>query len=330
MGWLDSIASDPAVQSYFRATSLDEDTRISYLKGIHDICRFYGLSPSELVEWFRRMSEDEVVEAFRRWLVGRKDELSPKTLWTRLGGVRCFLVGCGVRSIKRLQAEISDTFRRVVGSPKPVLKRDYISRGEIGRLLEAAGLREKALIAVMASSGLRLGAALSLRLRDFLDDLWNEELQSYAVEVKEENSKTREPYITFISWEAAEYLRDYLKARKVFGDKLKPESFVFVAEHGGKLSPCRFENIWRELCERAGIDSKPVEVKGKQVILAPGGRRVERRGIRYHPRGTFIYDGGVSPKSPFFERNLEDAEVFLPHPSFAGIKAESYYSFEHI
>jgi|GEM_PF-2504401 len=303
MGWLDSIASDPAVQSYFRATSLDEDTRISYLKGIHDICRFYGLSPSELVERFRRMSEEGVVEAFRRWLVGRKDELSPKTLWTRLGGVRCFLIGCGVRIVKRLQAEISDTFRRVVGSPKPVLKRDYISRKEIGRLLEAAALREKALIAVMASSGLRLGAALSLRLRDFLDDPWNEELQSYAIEVREENSKTREPYITFISWEAAEYLRDYLKARKVFGDKLKPESFVFVAEHGGKLSPCRFENIWRELCERAGIDSKPVEVKGKQVILAPGGRRVERRGIRYNIRPhslrkffrTALTKSGVDP-----------------------------------
>ena len=70
----------------------------------------------------------------------------------------------------------------------------------------------------MASSGLRLGAALSLRLRDFLDDPWDEELQSYAIEVREDNSKTREPYITLISWETTEYLRDYLKARMVFAD----------------------------------------------------------------------------------------------------------------
>ncbi|MEM2168447.1 MAG: hypothetical protein QXS10_01440 [Candidatus Bathyarchaeia archaeon] len=85
--------------------------------------------------------------------------------------------------------EITREFRRKFGPPKPLLKRDVLSKEEIIRLLKVAELREKAIICAMASGDFRLSACLGLQLKHFRDDIFNIDLPCYAVEIPESLNK---------------------------------------------------------------------------------------------------------------------------------------------
>lgn len=72
------------------------------------------------------------------------------------------------------------------------MKRDFIEKEEVKRILLATDIRSRALIAVLASSGLRVGvSALRLRLRHFLDDL-SKDLPCYMLEIPEALTKREE------------------------------------------------------------------------------------------------------------------------------------------
>jgi len=144
-----------------------------------------------------------------------------------------------------------------------------ITKEEIIQILRFAPLRERAIIATMASSGLRVRAALNLQLANFRDNIWDESLPCYAIEIPEGLSKEGEPYITFCSYEAASYIRDLLKLRESRGETVKPSSHLFTAQDSAEqLSVSRFENLWRELCGEAG----QMETLGSGAEGLPEGR----------------------------------------------------------
>jgi integrase len=201
-------------------------------------------------------------------------------------GVKALLIENGVKAVDRVSREIAREFRRTVGPVRTLLKKDVITKEEIIQLLRVTPLRERAIITVMASSGLRLRAALSLQLANFRDNIFDESLPCYAIEIPEALSKEGEPYITFCSWEAASYIRDLIKIREARGETIKPSSYIFTAQDSEEpLSVSRFENLWRELCREAGVDLRPVKIKGQHVRIVKGGERVySREGQRYNIR----------------------------------------------
>ena len=203
-----------------------------------------------------------------------------------LPGVKAWLLENGIRKVDRVSREIARKFKRKFGGgAKPLLKRDVITKEEILRVLKIAPLREKAIICALASGGFRLSSCLNLQLRHFRDDIWNENLPCYAVEIPESLSKEGEPYVTFISAEAAEYIRRYLLIRKEGGEGLGPDTYIFTAKRkDAPLSDHRFENIWRELCQNAGLDMKPIKTPGIHPIGKKGGGVAYQRGIRYNTR----------------------------------------------
>ena len=85
---------------------------------------------------------------------------------------------------------------------------------EISKLLEAADERMKVVILLLASSGIRLGAISSLRIRH----LQNRKLLVY------END--REQYFTFITPECQKAVDSYLDMRSRYGEKIENESFL--------------------------------------------------------------------------------------------------------
>ena len=252
------------------------------MKGVLIFCGFVGGSPSEVVERVRGMSDDELVDLFREFFVAKRDSMAPKTLWNSMTAAKALLLENGVRAVDRVSREITREFRRVVGPVKPLLKKDLMVKEEIVRVLSVAPLRERAIIALMASSGLRVSAALGLTLSCLKDNIFDDSLPCYMIEVPEELSKEGQPYITFCSWEAAEYIREYLRERERAGEKLKPDSPLFLSREGGALSRSRFENVWRELCREAGIDMRPVKIKGR--FKAGSGKVLKARGYRYNVR----------------------------------------------
>lgn len=99
------------------------------------------------------------------------------------------------------------------------------TREEIRKLVNAAhSLRDKAIILLLSSSGLRVGGLLELRLKDLTP------LPKYGIYQITVYKKTRKQYITFCTREARARIDQYLDFRKRMGEKLTPDSLLFRHE----------------------------------------------------------------------------------------------------
>jgi integrase len=99
------------------------------------------------------------------------------------------------------------------------------TRDEIGKLVNAAhSLRDKAIIYLLSSSGLRVSGLLNLQLRDITP------VPKYNIYQISVYKKTREQYITFCTPEARKTIDQYLEFRKRMGEELKPTSLLFRRE----------------------------------------------------------------------------------------------------
>ena len=95
------------------------------------------------------------------------------------------------------------------------------TRKQIKILVDAAPLREKCIILVMASAGLRRGAVPYLRIKDLVRiDKYN----LYKINVYK---REQEQYATFCTPECARYIDQYLDWRRRLGERLLPNSPLF-------------------------------------------------------------------------------------------------------
>lgn len=126
---------------------------------------------------------------------------------------------------------------------------DLISLEELKRLLaapdttEIKGMRDKALLELFFSTGLRLSELCSLN-RDL--DLSRDEFS-----IRGKGEKVR---VVFLSDEAKDAIRTYLKARK----DMEEAMFVNLARNvaSGRLTPRSIERIVQEYAIKAGISKK--------------------------------------------------------------------------
>jgi integrase len=95
------------------------------------------------------------------------------------------------------------------------------TREEIKILVDRTDLRNKAIILLMSSSGLRIGAIPDLKVGDLAPiDKYN----LYQITVYK---KSKSKYITFCTPETRTQIDNYIKWRESVGEKIKPESSLF-------------------------------------------------------------------------------------------------------
>mgnify|MGYP001586779140 CR=1 FL=1 len=198
--------------------------------------------------------DDESVRRFRLWLnrqAGTGGHLKKNTQNYHLIALRSLLTYLGKRGISALQPD------RIELAKVGERSLDLIASDELNRLLKAPdtrdvkGLRDKALLELLFSTGLRVSELTSLT-RESVD------LSRDEFSVRGKGQKVR---VVFLSKRAKDALRAYLMARKDMGDAL----FVSVNKGLNKnkksidtaLSPRSVERIVRTYAVRAGI--------GKQV-----------------------------------------------------------------
>ncbi|MEM2351568.1 MAG: site-specific integrase [Thermoproteota archaeon] len=286
--------ADESVARVVRIRDYSESMTESLGKAVGDFCVFLKVdSPSGAVKKIKKMSGDELVGIFREYFVMRKSSLAPKTLWNWSNAVRIWLLENGI-NIDAVSRAITREYRRYIsprGIPK-LLKRDIIEKEDIRRLLLASDIRTRALIAVLASSGLRVGVSgLRLQLKHFRDDLEKEQ-ECYMLEIPEELTKAERgleiPHITFISREARDFLLAYLNYRRTRGENITRDSYLFVTSQANgendyeprNPTPLTYNgalHLWNKACKRAGIDRKPVNLPG-----GAKGRQPIRYNIRFH------------------------------------------------
>lgn len=128
---------------------------------------------------------------------------------------------------------------------------------KIKTLTDNASQRDRAMIMLMASAGLRRGALPGLRLKD-LQRIDKYDLYKITVYKKEQ-----EQYITYCTPECTKAIDKYLQWRQQLGEQLKQSSLVFRTEfntesnlHISSPKPFRAESIGHniaDLLDRTGV-----------------------------------------------------------------------------
>lgn len=157
------------------------------------------------------------------------------------------------------------------GSDKPYTKK------EIARLIESANIRMKALILLMLSSGIRIGAVPGLQLRDLQKMDTDKYGGIYRIQVYSDSKRDR--YITFTTPECAAAIDAYLQARRVKGERLQPDSALFRREFNRKYANSS-EAIKNGSVTKAGLFKLIAELAMNADVRKRGreGEYVARRG----------------------------------------------------
>jgi integrase len=134
---------------------------------------------------------------------------------------------------------------------------------EISKLLSIADERMKVIILLMASSGIRIGAIQSIRLR-------NIEEKEMKLTVYEND---REEYFTFITPECKKAIDNYLDMRLRYNEKLNDESYL-IREQFDVKNPGKPREVKTLTIERRLIDMKMrLGMRNNQVPVAHGFRK---------------------------------------------------------
>ena len=201
---------------------------------------------------------DNLVREFRLWLnrqvtgknVKTGDTMSRKTQNYYLIAIRAFLKYMARQEVKTMPSE------RIELAKTPERSLDLITEAELKRLLDAPkgnevkDLRDKAILELLFSTGLRVSELCSLT-RDI--DLTTDELSIIG--------KGRKVRVVFISDYAKKILKEYLAKRKDLDDAL----FVQISKNGKSmekrnkglsLTKRSVERIVKECATKAGISKR--------------------------------------------------------------------------
>ncbi|MFX0115329.1 MAG: tyrosine recombinase XerC, partial [Candidatus Hodarchaeota archaeon] len=133
------------------------------------------------------------------------------------------------------------------------------TKEELKQILNIGSLRDRTMILILSSSGLRIGALATLKLGDIELD---EEIPRVIVKRKpgRKISKRMKGFATFITPEAKNVLLQYIRHRESLGEKISEASPIITSERqeelGNFLNSVYLSNHWRRLLKRAHLATK--------------------------------------------------------------------------
>ena len=152
------------------------------------------------------------------------------------------------------------------------------THSEIQTLIQKTFPRNRAIILLMTSSGLRVGAVPLLRITD-LEPIDNYSI--YKINVYTKSKKSR--YFTFCSAECRKEIDSYLEWRKRWGERLQDDSPVFRKEYNteGKIqvrpiTDKAIKNFMDVLLKDTGLRKVPLENQPYQrshIMMCHGFRK---------------------------------------------------------
>ncbi len=252
-----------AVRAYVRGGSAE--TVRSYIDGVIMLCKFLGMEPDEALK--AKLDWEGVLNEFIAWLLYDRG-VARTTALNYFKGVKKWL------QVNLPKDEWNSIDWRNIEKPRTWrVERERIPEKETLKLImQVANPRDRAVIALAVSSGLRQSTILNLKLKNikvyengkitsllqFLRE--NMEPSSGAVGVvvvEPEIAKERpEKYMTFCTHEALKYILTYLKMRLKSGENLTESSYLIVDRSKRKMKAHALKCQWIRLLERAGKNFK--------------------------------------------------------------------------
>ena len=194
-------------------------TRETYTLFLHSFQRYMNALDCDTL--LQKCSVKEMESNIIEYVMYLRNErkVSPSTIKVNVAALKHFFemndfVGMNWKKVSKYMGEFY-----TVAEDRPY------TREEIGQLVNAAhSLRDKSIILLLSSSGLRVGGLLNLYLKDLIP------IPKYNIYQITVYKKTREQYFTFCTPEARKTIDQYLEFRKRMGEKLTPSSLLFRRE----------------------------------------------------------------------------------------------------
>jgi integrase len=169
--------------------------------GMMDFCSYLEMLPNDALAYMRKNDVYKVLDGYVAWML--KDKFAPNSLRNRLSAVKKFLA---INDFELDNAKM----RVKVDLPRyhAVTVDRVPTQEELRSVLTHTDARGKALVTMLASSGMRVGEFLTLRVKDI--DLSKNRA---TIHLRAEVTKDRQPRYCFISDEAVTFLKEFLLDR---------------------------------------------------------------------------------------------------------------------
>jgi integrase len=219
-GWQSRYQPVNNLLTHLLRRSKSEGTKKVYLWHLYKFCRFAGKTPPQLVK-MRRNDVERLVQTYADSFSGASRSYSNLAI----AALKAFFSTNGFKRNKALELE------SYYQPPRHRVTQEYIpTKAEVYRMADSACcLRDRAIILMLYSSGLRNSTLRALRVKDVKEELLaGQDIIMIPVypEMKHVDPaacKGGIPYYTFLCDEGAQALRLYLEDRK--------ERFGSVCDH---------------------------------------------------------------------------------------------------
>ena len=220
-----------------------------------DFCSYLEMLPDDALSCLRKNDIYKVLDGYVAWML--KDKFAPNSLRNRLSAVKKFLA---INDFELDNAKM----RVKVDLPRyhAVTVDRVPTPEELRSVLIHTDSRGKTLVTMLASSGMRVGEFLTLRVKDI--DLSKNPATVY---LRAEVTKDRQQRYCFISDEAATFLKDFLRDRiNNPGDYIFPTSTRGQEHKTGNLpmSYWNADHIFSLALRNAGLEEK--DDQGRDTI----------------------------------------------------------------
>lgn len=206
-----------AVAKLLSLKKLAEVSKEQYLNSIRQFLTYSHQDPDTMVSGARK-NPRSFERQFIAFMEVKVKEASPSTAALIRNSTKKFLDVNGVTGIK--WADIDDSIperRRYSEDRAPTTL-------EVRRMVDAADLRTKCLVLFLCSSGARVGTIQSLKWKDLVEVKADGKEFAKVIVYRGE----KEQYYTFITPEAYRHLTEYKHYRENIGEKVTPQTPVFV------------------------------------------------------------------------------------------------------
>lgn len=168
------------------------------------------------------------LRTWQQWMVSRNYEIN--AINSFLYRIRLIIRYFAKRYVLKIDPSEIIIPKKVQHIPK------YLSVEDIKKLYDKGDLRGKALVAVLYSSGIRVGELVKLRKKDIYGDV---------LKIRGKGNKER---LAFLDKDTLNILSNYLRSRR------DSSQFLFYSHKGSGLGTARVERIIRDLGIEARLD----------------------------------------------------------------------------
>lgn len=241
----------PEATEMLRGAARTLSTKALYARGVYLLSEFYHKTPTEIVAEYRTDVKAGAYDAYDKWEKVFRDfaifledkDFKSATVGIYYTGAKA-LINYNVPRSLRLQTKAPEVFSRTIpGVTLEDLKKLYaMSRSP----------RERAFMSILKDSGISCADVIRLTIKDLEGFDKGEEW----IHINVVREKEHVQYETFLGPNAVNDLKAYLAWREQRGEKITPQSRIFVSEHTPYevLDSAAVACIFTRMTARTGID----------------------------------------------------------------------------